>query len=59
MNNKVKEIDIKSCTYCFFDNITKIKNLDPNKIDEKSYKNILIITLDTWQSKIATCKLIV
>ena len=47
MSNKVKEIDIKSCTYCFFDNIIKIKSLDPNKIYEKSYKNILIITLDT------------
>ena len=47
MSNKGKEIDIKSCTYCFFDNIIKIKNLDPNKIYEKSYKNILIITLDT------------
>ena len=44
MSNKVKDIDIKICTYCFFNDIINIKNFDPNniKIDEKSYKNILI-----------------
>ena len=42
MNNKFK--DIKNRTYYFFDDMTNIKNLDPNKIkiDEKSYQNILI-----------------
>ena len=36
MSNKVKDIDIKNCTYYFFN--------DPNniKIGEESYKNILI-----------------
>ena len=40
----VKDIDIKNHTYYFFDDIINIKNFDPNniKIDEKSYKNILI-----------------
>ena len=44
MSNKVKDINIKNHTYCFFNDITNIKNFDPNniKIDEKSYKNILI-----------------
>ena len=44
MSNKVKDIDIKN-TYYFFDDIIKIKNFDPTdiKIDEKSYKNILIL----------------
>ena len=44
MSNTVKDINIKKHTYYFFDNITNIKGFDPNsiKIDEKSYKNILI-----------------
>ena len=44
MSNKVKDIDIKICTYYFFDDIINVKNFDPNniKIVEKSYKNILI-----------------
>ena len=44
MSNKVKDIDIKSWTYYFFNDIINTKNLDPNdiKIDEKSNKNILI-----------------
>ena len=44
MNNKLEDIDIKNHTYSFFDDIINIKNLDLNKIkiDENSYKNILI-----------------
>ena len=44
MSSKVKDIDIKSRTYYYFNDIIKIKNFDPNniKIDKKSYKNILI-----------------
>ena len=44
MSNKVKDIDIKICTYYFFDDIINVKNFDPNniKIVKKSYKNILI-----------------
>ena len=44
MSNKIKDTNIKSHTYYFFDDIINIKSFDPNKIkiDEKSYKNILI-----------------
>ena len=42
MSNKVK--DIKNRTYYFFNDIINIGNFHPNniKIDEKSYKNILV-----------------
>ena len=48
MSNKVKDIDIKNCTYYFFNDITIIENSDLNniKLDEKSYKNILFTILD-------------
>ena len=44
MSNKVKDIDIKNYTYYFFDDIINIKNFDlnKNKIDEKSYRDILV-----------------
>ena len=44
MSNKFKEIYIKNRTHYVFDDMIDIKNLDPNKIkiDEKTYKNILI-----------------
>ena len=44
MSNKIKDIDIKNQTYYFFDDIINMKNFNSNniKIDEKSYKNILI-----------------
>ena len=44
MSNKVKDIDIRNRTYYLFNDMINIKNFDPNniKIDEKSYKNILI-----------------
>ena len=40
----VKDINIKNRTYYLFNDIIYIENFDPNdiKIDEKSYKNILI-----------------
>ena len=43
MSNKFKDISIKNHKYYFFD-IININFFDPNnmKIDEKSYKNILI-----------------
>ena len=39
---KIKEINIKNRTYCFFNDMINIKNFDSNliKIDKKSYKNI-------------------
>ena len=44
MSNKVTDISIKNRTYYFFNGIMDIETLDTNniKIDEKSYKNILI-----------------
>ena len=44
MRNKVKDLDIRSRTYYFFNDIINIKEIKPNnnKIDENSYKNILI-----------------
>ena len=44
MSNKVKDLDIKNPTYYFFNDTNDIKSSDPNKIkiDEKSYKNILL-----------------
>ena len=32
MGNKFKDIDIKSCTWFFFDDMINIKSIDPNKI---------------------------
>ena len=44
MINKVKDIEIKNRTYYFFNDIFDIIHFDQNdiKMDEKSYKNILI-----------------
>ena len=43
-NNKLKEIDIKNFTCCYFDYIMKNKHFDISNIliDKKSYKNILV-----------------
>ena len=37
MSNKIKKIDIKNCTYYFFNDIINIENFSPNniKIDKK------------------------
>ena len=47
MNNKVKDIKIKNRSYYFFNDIIAVENFYPNniKIDEKSYKNILIYNI--------------
>ena len=44
MSDRFKEIDLKNCTYYFFDDMINIKNLDLTKIviDEKSNKKVLI-----------------
>ena len=38
----IKQINIKSCIYYFFNDIINIKDFDPSliKIDKKLYKNI-------------------
>ena len=48
MSNKIKDVDIKNYTYYFFDGIINIKNVDLDniKIDETSYKNILIYYIE-------------
>ena len=53
MSNTLKDMDIKSHAYYFFDNIINVTNFDPNKIkiDEKS-KIFLFTTLDMRRSKI-------
>ena len=47
MRNKVKDIEMKNHTYYLFNDMINIKNFDPNniKLDEKSYKNIIIFTI--------------
>ena len=57
MSNKLKDIDIKNCTYYFFDDIINIKNFNPYKIKiyKKSYKDILIyyigyVTTKDWKN---------
>ena len=44
MTNKVKYIDTENCTYYFFNDMIKIKNVDLNNIKkhEKPYKNVFI-----------------
>ena len=43
MSKKFKDIKVKNGTYCFFNDIINIENIDDNiKINEKSYKNVLI-----------------
>ena len=44
MSNKFNDISINNHTYYYFDDIINMKNFDLNniKIDENSYKNILI-----------------
>ena len=48
MSNNVKDINVKKHTYYFFDDVMNIKDFDLNniKIDEKSYKNILIYYIE-------------
>ena len=48
MNNKLKGIDTKNCSYYFFDDMVNVKDFDPNIIS--TTKIFLFITLDTWQS---------
>ena len=35
MSNKVKGIDIRSCSYYIFDDILNIKDFDPKKIKNR------------------------
>ena len=53
--SQIKEINVKSCTCYFSDDIINIKNFDPNqvKINKKSYKNIIIYYIGYITIKIA------
>ena len=46
-NDKLKEIDIKNRTCCYFDDIIKIEDFDVDYIliDKKSYQNILVYNI--------------
>ena len=46
-NNELKEIDIKSRTCYYFEDIIRIEDFDPDKIliDGKSYENILLYNI--------------
>ena len=57
MSNKFKNISIKNHTHQIFDNNINIKIVDPNniKIDEKSYKNILIYYIGYVTLKDSKC----
>ena len=50
---KVKQIEIKNESYCFYNNVINLKNFDSNllKIDKKQYKGINIYYIDTSQLK--------
>ena len=56
MSNNVKYISIKNSTYYFFNDFINNKNFDANniEIDEKSYKNILMLNMQ--RSKIQNMK---
>ena len=43
-NIEFKKINIENCTCCYFDDIIKLEDFDPDNslTDEKSYENILI-----------------
>ena len=46
MSNKVKDLDVKNRTYCFFDDIINVKNLiQTTSKHEKSRKNILVYSI--------------
>ena len=47
MSNNVKYISINNSTYYFFNDFINNKNFDANniEIDEKSYKNILMLNM--------------
>ena len=48
ISNIAEDMVIKNRTYYFFNDIVNIKSFDPKniKIDEKSYKNILIYYIE-------------
>ena len=45
MSHKVKDIDIKSRTYYYFNDIINIENFDPNNIKIDTNSKILLFTI--------------
>ena len=47
----VKQINIKNCTYYFYNKMINLKKFEPNllKINKKSYKTLLFTTFDILQ----------
>ena len=56
-SDKFKEINIKNCTCYYFDEITKFKDFDLDKIliDEKSHENVLVYNIQNidWCKTVA------
>ena len=48
---EVKQINIKNCTYYFYNKMINLKKFEPNllKIYKKSYKTLLFTTFDILQ----------
>ena len=48
---EVKQINIKNCTYYFYNKMINLKKFEPNllKINKKSYKTLLFTTFDILQ----------
>ena len=46
-NNELKEIDIKNCTCCYFNNIIKFEDFDLDNIlmNEKPYEDVLVYNI--------------
>ena len=56
---EVKQINIKNRSYCFYNDITDLKNYDARllRIDKKSFKGIDITTMDiSRRNKIDDCE---
>ena len=63
MSNNVKDIDIKSQKYYFYNDIISIESFDLNniKIDKMSYKDLLIyhigyVMITWWYLRLKICK---
>ena len=57
---KVKQIEMKNRTYCFYNDINYIEEFNSSflKIDKKSYKILIFTILDTSQlKKLVTAKI--
>ena len=58
MSNKVQDIGKRNHAHCFLDNISNIKNFDPNNIkkDEKSNKILYLLHWICEDQRFKICK---